>query len=253
MLQFGAVPTSLEASVAASTLQTEQGYSRFVVDYTVDCAATASPENDACRSLSIYPAEVYHTQGSVWGGTITARLQEKTTTRKCEFGSYDSDEDSVGGRCSQTIVSDSSTVTETTTLDKCYVYQHSVPLLITAGVDKLDDEGYKATEGVSELLSYYYDDLMELGCSSRPVLRADVTTTDSRTTVSDTRVSTSAATISGTNMPTTGATATQDQPTSTGTSSPDASTTYSARTSTVLGAAQILTGLGHAVLHLLLR
>ncbi|KAH8592145.1 hypothetical protein B0O99DRAFT_246808 [Bisporella sp. PMI_857] len=85
LLQLGAVPASLEASIVASS--TDSGIDKDgVVTYELNCASAVSPENDACRALNLYPAHAYHTQGSIWGGTITVRADEVTTTWRCELG-----------------------------------------------------------------------------------------------------------------------------------------------------------------------
>jgi hypothetical protein len=63
--QLGPVPASLEASVVTSYTTVSVHATQNVYSYQVDCATAQSPDNDACRALSIYPAIAYQTQGSV--------------------------------------------------------------------------------------------------------------------------------------------------------------------------------------------
>jgi hypothetical protein len=58
ILQYGAVPSSLDASIITSYIETKP-HSQSVISYQIDCATSNSLENDACRALSIYPAIAY--------------------------------------------------------------------------------------------------------------------------------------------------------------------------------------------------
>jgi hypothetical protein len=57
--------------------------------FSIDCPTAINTDNNACRGQSIYPAEVWHTQGSVWGGTITSRLYDSITAWYCGLGSVE--------------------------------------------------------------------------------------------------------------------------------------------------------------------
>lgn len=117
----------------------------------------------------------------------------------------------VEGACSSTVMHDGSTVSvANTSLDSCYVYQHSVPLVLTAGVEKLlitTTSGSSSsstrtatrtystpTYAVSDLLDYYASDLSSLGCSARPTLQATSATATATDTPSSSDSGASATT-----------------------------------------------------------
>jgi hypothetical protein len=124
----------------------------------VACPTAASPENDACRSAGIYPAQVYHTQGSVWGGTTTYSADDSTTTWVCTLGGSG---DSLTGECTKTIASGGSTRTETSQYDDCYVAAHQRPIVVTAGQDKIQD---RWDMDASRLVSIRSSQLAAAGC-----------------------------------------------------------------------------------------
>ncbi|KAI1385847.1 uncharacterized protein F4822DRAFT_356012 [Hypoxylon trugodes] len=172
--QLAPIPASLEASVIEKRSYSQGSESGFVVTYQVNCPATSSPENDACRELSIYPAEVYHTQGSVFGGTWTADSKDATTWR-CELGDCSTCTASRAetADCSLTIRdASSSTRTETTKIESCYLAQHSVPLVLTAGAEKLATDDYIFQSNVGAFTSNIGDWLSTMGCEQRPTLQA---------------------------------------------------------------------------------
>lgn len=81
-------PRSLEASaIAVNTVGTPPN-SYVVTTLKVACPTAASPDNDACRAAGIYPVQVYHTRGSVYGGTTTNSVDDSTTTWVCSLGKY---------------------------------------------------------------------------------------------------------------------------------------------------------------------
>jgi hypothetical protein len=240
--QLGSVPASLEASVITVVSETISHQTVPVYSYEVDCPTAKSPENDACRALSMYPAMAYHTQGSVWGGAVTASAQSATTTWRCALGDCSGCSGGHTGLCTKTITSGGSTVTETTEIDKCYVHQHSVPLVVTAGLDKLGGLAL-GTVGVSDLLSHWDDQLSVMGCPSRPTLEAAgpsstevVTSTGATPLPTATPGSITGATVA------TGSTSLSSSSTS--------STTVSGGASFNNGVDWILTGLGVTVIHL---
>lgn len=122
-------PVSLEASLVAVAPIPTQTY-QSIVTLRVDCPRSVSPENDACRALGVYPAEVYHTQGSVYGGTVTAAGAGLTTTTTwyCALGgSGGGPTPDLKGTCVRTIVGGAAaaapptTRLETTVINSCYV------------------------------------------------------------------------------------------------------------------------------------
>jgi hypothetical protein len=170
-------PKSLEASVIAvhSHVEPPATYDHNpVTTLLVDCPKAKSPDNDACRSVGIYPAEVYHTQGSVWGGATTYPADNSTTTWRCELGSpwatggLTSTRSGDGADCSKTIVASGATRTEATVFDPCYLPAHQLPIVITGGVEKLDPYAVSVAMGVdaAELDSVYSSLVASMGCPS---------------------------------------------------------------------------------------
>lgn len=157
-------PLSLEASaVAINTVTAGRADTRGVTTVVVACPTAASPENDACRAAGIYPAQVYHTQGSVWGGTTTYSADDSTTTWVCSLGGSGA---SLTGDCTKTIVGGSSTRTETSQYDDCYVMAHQRPVVMTAGVKIQDGWGLRGSDTMdaSQYISIRSSLLSSAGC-----------------------------------------------------------------------------------------
>lgn len=154
------IPSSLEASVITSYDITTSGLSpTFVITYRADCAKESSPQNNACRSLSLYPADFYHTQGSVWGGVMTNGYLKRTTNWECSLGGIatGTGANARDATCHSTIVSETKVVTNATEhkTNACDLIHASVPLVITAGVEKLKQYTWSGkVEDVSAMLSY---------------------------------------------------------------------------------------------------
>jgi hypothetical protein len=157
------------------------------------------------------------TQGSVWGGTITSSAGASATSNaaavttewRCELGGCLGCSSGLTGVCSTTVFQGSSTMTEATTqVDVYYLYQHSVPLILTAGTEKLLPTNTATTakttrststkstpsgdEAVASFLSYDSSTLSANSCSPRSTLQvtAAATTTTGTTTDTDTSVNT---------------------------------------------------------------
>ena len=154
MFILDSAPRSLEANLV--TVVPDPTYmSDRVATYIADCPKPASPENDACRAESIYPAQLWHTQGSMWGGTATARRDGSTTTWACNLAEL---------TCVKTVNAAGATErVETTTIDECYSIAHRIPMVVTAGVEKLPKEYFVSME-VSELLAYRHSELTKASC-----------------------------------------------------------------------------------------
>lgn len=169
-------PKSLEASVIAVNTMVNPSAtyeSNPVTTLLIDCPKADSPDNDACRSVRIYPAEVYHTQGSVWGGATTHPADNSTTTWRCELGSpwatggLTSTRSGDGAHCSKTIIaSGGATQTEATAFDPCYRAAHQLPIVITAGVEKLDPAHVSMAGkwNASGLNSVHSSEMASMGC-----------------------------------------------------------------------------------------
>ncbi|KFY16824.1 hypothetical protein V492_01064 [Pseudogymnoascus sp. VKM F-4246] len=212
MFILDSAPLSLDASVVAMTPMPTLTY-QSIVTYSVDCPQSATPDNDACRALSIYPAEVWYTQGSLWGGTTTARADDTTTVWMCDLGSSVGGGTTGGPFCVKSIAAAGAAArVETTFLNSCYIQAHSVPLVVTAGAEKLPHP-YYTTYGVSQLHSYDSSRLSSMGCmvSSTMAMTSTALTTPTRDGASAT---------GGTIQPT--ATQSQVSDTAAGSSSPSA-------------------------------
>jgi hypothetical protein len=168
-------PRSLEASVVAVNTQVnpqatyETGR---VTTLVVDCPKADSPDNAACRSIGIYPAQVYHTQGSVWGGTTTFLADNSTTSWRCELGNpwatggLISTRSGDGAVCSKTIVASGATRMEATAFDPCYRAAHQLPIVVTAGGEKLDPANAWMDIDAAEADSIKSSDLSSMDCPS---------------------------------------------------------------------------------------
>ncbi len=153
-------PRSLEASaVAVNTIGTAPN-TDIVTTLVLACPTAASPDNDACRAAGIYPAHVFHTQGSVWGGTTTYPVDDSTTTWLCKLGGGGS---TLQGECVKTIVSGGATRTETTQYDHCYVPAHQLAVVVTAGLDKVNRAAF-LTIDADEYVSIHDSLLAGYGC-----------------------------------------------------------------------------------------
>ncbi|OBT57859.1 hypothetical protein VE04_02195 [Pseudogymnoascus sp. 24MN13] len=237
MFFLDSAPLSLEAAiisvgpVATWTYQT-------IVTYSVDCPKSASPDNDACRAKSIYPAEVWHTQGSMWGGTTTALADDGTTTWlvTSRLGSREGMGQSINAAGGATRV-------ETTWIDSCYISAHSVPMLVTAGAEKLPEQ-YHMMPGVSEWNSIISSELSSMGCA--------VSSTTAMTSAASTTSSNGGASETGGTIPTTGATATQGQASDTAAGSASPSSTATGESSGTFREMSLLIAVGAVAICLII-
>ncbi|KAK4096438.1 hypothetical protein N658DRAFT_501580 [Parathielavia hyrcaniae] len=236
-------PISLEASaIAVNTV------ARYVTVTTlqVACPTAASPENDACRSAGIYPAQVYHTKGSVCGGTTTYSAGDSTTTWVCTLGASWhpglSSRPTMSGDCTKTIVAAGSTRTVTDVYDKCYVVAHQRPVVVTAGLDKINPYHYMTHLDASQYNSVKTSLLASAGCpASQTIMWAGASSESASTTAS------SGATTGASSESTAGsaATTTSESQTTETSPAPAAATSPSGATKVKMNArAALLAGLG---------
>jgi len=182
-------PRSLEASVISIVSVSGDP----VTSLQVACPTARSPENDACREAGIYPAQVYHTQGSVWGGTTTYSVDDSTTTWGCALGGGLGAKEGIRATCSKTIERGGSIQTESTSYGNCYCIAHLLPMVVTANADLLHDEPftpYTGKDGVvtvidaSWLDARYSQELSSSGCpASETTMWAGATAAATTTTV----------------------------------------------------------------------
>ncbi|KAK4170156.1 hypothetical protein QBC43DRAFT_348597 [Cladorrhinum sp. PSN259] len=146
----------------------------------IDCPTGPSPENDACRSASIYPALVTQRilnqgAGAEWRG-VTSYLvgDDSTTTWTCWQGMTLKPEVAANemvpyAQCVSTIVkSEGSSIKYTTqSYDECYLYGHMLPLVVTAGQEDVTGEWAKqmtAGGDVNKMNSGWESKMKRLGC-----------------------------------------------------------------------------------------
>jgi hypothetical protein len=154
------LPDSQPLSLDASAVAVNTAGPSPVTTLEVACPTAASPDNDACRLAGIYPAQVYHTAGSVWGGTTTYSADDSTTTWVCTLGGNPPISGSAD--CTKTIVG-GSTRTETEAYNACYVGAHQRPIVVTAGAETILSAHY-FTIDASELVSARNSVMAEAGC-----------------------------------------------------------------------------------------
>lgn len=140
-------PSSLVASIVQVTYVTTVSNStsgEWVTSLVLDCPPTTKPVKDECRAAGIYPASVYHTRGSVWGGTTTLVADDSTTTWRCELGQrYTPSVDGTSrpgssAYCTKTIEAPGKArETVTANYDQCYLAHQKLPIVVTAGGEKL--------------------------------------------------------------------------------------------------------------------
>lgn len=174
--QLAPAPASLDASIIEARSTTIDSVSRYVATYEVDCPASSSPDNDGCRDLRIYPARIYHTQGSIYGGTWSSHPDNGiTTTWRCELGDCGSLCAAFRAQtadCLLTIQYSQATYQILTTkVESCQVAQNSVPLAITRGIQRLDPDRSHATYDVPQYISSVNDHLSNIGCQPKPTLQ----------------------------------------------------------------------------------
>lgn len=137
------------------------------------------------------------------GWTTTARADDSTTAWMCNLAVGISGGTTAGPFCVKSITAaGAASRVETTWLNSCYIKVHSVPLLVTAGAEKLPG-AYYATYGVSQLHSAYKSQLSSMGCA--------VSSTTAMTSTASTTTTTGGASATGGTILTTRATATRGQ------------------------------------------
>ncbi|KAH7018467.1 uncharacterized protein B0I36DRAFT_336007 [Microdochium trichocladiopsis] len=173
-------PSSLMASIITSYDLVDQ-QTTAVVHYAVDCPPADKPDNNMCRSLGMYPMEVYYTQGSVRAGLMTDQFRDRTTAWTCHLGTCPSSATAchgpVSASCNLTITGSAGPATTRYAFpEPCG--QNSVPIEITAGLDKVSMPAYwlptgtwtDVAEYAAAMTSAWNSELVESGCSTRLAL-----------------------------------------------------------------------------------
>ncbi|KAI6083105.1 hypothetical protein F4821DRAFT_245645 [Hypoxylon rubiginosum] len=217
--QLGPAPASLDATVVGARSTIIEHVSFSIVSYAVDCPAASSPENDACRDLHIYPALLYHTQDSIYGGYWVEHDSyiSSTTAWRCELGDC-------GPWCTASVQTADCVMTiggyiETTTtrLESCRVAQNFLPLAIVDGIQILDADRTRETYNISQYISSKNDYLSKIGCGPKSTLGTTVWSAPYRISPSNVgiTITATAPTSISTTTPATGPFASQDLATAT--------------------------------------
>ncbi|KFY59832.1 hypothetical protein V497_04061 [Pseudogymnoascus sp. VKM F-4516 (FW-969)] len=243
MFIFDSAPLSLEASIVAVSPDPSYTYHK-IATYAIDCPKSSSPANDACRAQSIYPAEVWHTDGPWWGGRTTARLDDSTTVWECNLATGGLGAAIAGPSCIKNITDAAgATRVETTSINDCYIFAHSVPLVITAGAEKMPYYYYSYGKGgVSSLHSDHSSVLTSLNCAAT-----------SRTAWTNAPATTTSGGGAGATGATTGPTATTSQASDTATGSSSPSPTATGGSSGAITEISWLVAMGAAVMCLVIQ
>ncbi|KAL5351465.1 hypothetical protein ACLOAV_003324 [Pseudogymnoascus australis] len=182
--------TILDATLL-SAAPAPTGTGTAVFTWSVDCPSDENDANDDCRDLSIFPAEVWHTQNGAWGGKMTGK-KGVATTWSCDLNSKATGR----ARCVDTISTKGAKAVTTTTALGCHGDRQLVPLRISEGEEKLP-EGW---EGVlmGELNQAYGGGLEDKACANTWTMQS------SAPTVTGTRVGGNATTAATGTTATTG-------------------------------------------------
>jgi hypothetical protein len=216
------LPDSEPRSLEASVVSVDTAGSSPVTHLEVACPTASSPDNDACHAAGIYPARVYHTQGSVWGGTTTYSAAKATITWECTLGGSPP-RTGASGDCTSLINSGDTTWSAGSYYDACEVAAHQRPIIVTAGVDKIHSAHYYTIDA-SQYIALQSSELVEAGC---PASQATIWTfpsfpyTKSSSTIAPTTSptpSTAGETEETSTLPVTG---TQTEPAPAATTSPN--------------------------------
>ncbi|KAK4182807.1 hypothetical protein QBC35DRAFT_395231 [Podospora australis] len=147
-------PLSLDASVVEVRTAFQTIPDATVETFQVSCPTAISPDNDACRAAGIYPAEVYHTHGTIWGGTTTYSVDDSTTAWECKLSDS-------GAKCAKTVEKSGVKTTVSQDYDECGMIAHRLPLVVTAGLEKMPKEWF--LQGMPSLLNEIYRSELEEG------------------------------------------------------------------------------------------
>ncbi|KAK4230723.1 hypothetical protein QBC38DRAFT_468653 [Podospora fimiseda] len=179
ILKSTSKPPSTKPTVSTTLIpSTTRSSNPSEITFQIDCATAASPENDACRSASIYPAQVTQkllSPGAEWRGVTSYLIgDDSTTTWTCWQGMTMKPEVMIDemlpyAECVSTIVkSEGSSIRYTTNkYDECYLYRHMLPLIVTAGQGDVTGEWAKhmtAGGDVGKMNSGWENKMKRLGC-----------------------------------------------------------------------------------------
>ncbi|OBT43799.1 hypothetical protein VE00_06283 [Pseudogymnoascus sp. WSF 3629] len=172
-------PAVLDATLlSAAPGPTGSSDSSGVFEWSIDCPSAKNDDNDACRDLSVFPAQLWHTQNGGWRGEMTGK-KGITTVWSCDLSGAEA---TGGAQCVDVISTKGGKAVTTTALLGCHDDRQLVPLRISEGAEKFP-EGW---EGVlmGELNEQYGGGLVETGCartwsmqSGAPVVTGNETST----------------------------------------------------------------------------
>ena len=174
-------PASLEGSLMGTRTTTDSRGSPWpAVSYRLNCAAAASPDNDACRAASIYPVDVVMGVRELG----TASSAGTTTVWSCRIADDAFPGAPLTASCVNTLASAGGSTTVTTSMDECAVNARMVLANITAGweniastdlPEKIRHGDSNATASAAEWTRDISLDLSSKGCPT--ALRLGVSST----------------------------------------------------------------------------
>ena len=172
LLVYGADPKILDASLVSITATPAQ-FPTPTTSFSVACPSGGSQEAKQCRAHHDHKLwEIWHQEGSVWGGTMAKSTGAPATTKwTCTL--KDSNRYATG-KCDQTVVSmiDGKKTTEISNveLDDCYVNAHQIPIVVTAGTGQyeLGEMGFFSNPTKS-LMSYHSSVSKSLSCPAATI------------------------------------------------------------------------------------
>ncbi|OBT82533.1 hypothetical protein VE02_08624 [Pseudogymnoascus sp. 03VT05] len=153
-------PAVLDATLlSAAPGPTGSSGASGVFEWSVDCPSVKNDANNECRDLSVFPAQLWHTQNGGWRGKMTGE-KGITTAWSCDLTGGEATE---GPHCVDVISTEGGKAVTTTALLGCHDDRQLVPLRISEGAEKFP-EGW---EGVlmGELNAQYGGGLEATDCA----------------------------------------------------------------------------------------
>ncbi|KFY25688.1 hypothetical protein V493_04506, partial [Pseudogymnoascus sp. VKM F-4281 (FW-2241)] len=165
-------PAVLDATLL-SAAPAPTGTGTAVFQLSIDCPTDKNDANEDCRDLSVFPAELWHTQNGAWGGKMTK--DGATTTWSCDLnGGGSAAEATLGPHCVDTIASSGAKEVVNTIMMGCHGDRQLVPLRIQEGAEKFP-EGWEAML-MGEMNGAYGGRLEDMPCAKTWTMQSDAPT-----------------------------------------------------------------------------
>ncbi|OBT79700.1 hypothetical protein VF21_01392 [Pseudogymnoascus sp. 05NY08] len=191
-------PAVLDATlISAAPAPTGASGASGVFEWSIDCPSVKNDANNECRDLSVFPAQLWHTQNGGWRGKMTGE-KGITTVWSCDLTGAG---ETAGPHCVDVISTKGGKAVTTTALLGCHDDRQLVPLRISEGAEKFP-EGW---EGVlmGELNAQYGGGLEATDCARTWTMQSGapiVTRNETSTAPVATRATTTRETGTGTSV-----------------------------------------------------